>query len=166
MFVIRTCSRLSGQSAWIWSPSLPQLTLPLQPITERAQSQRVRVRVSAGMRGRSLSQSACNLCFYSSQSFCFIPLVQIFNTENRRVTMQLQKQTRSSSVHTRRSCHLHPARAGKPEDGSLPFLLPVVPRAHLSREGGPPGSELRAGGARGVPGATERDTQGRLRPHV
>lgn len=69
-------------------------------------------------------------------------------------------------VHPYSSCHLHPARAGNPEDRSLPVLLPLVPRTHLSRQGSPPGSELRARGTRGVSGPTEWDTQGRLRPHL
>lgn len=58
------------------------------------------------------------------------------------------------------------ARAGGPEDRSLPLLLPLVPRAHLQGQGSISGPELGAGGTRGVPGAPERDAPRGLCPDV
>lgn len=101
--IIWVCSCLSGQSAWIWSPSLPRLTLLPQPITEGAQSQKVRVSVSTGMRGRTsathpliirvlLCISVQNCFFFLFLRFCFILFVHTWVPRDK-VTAREEVQT-------------------------------------------------------------------------
>lgn len=59
-----------------------------------------------------------------------------------------------------------PGGDGGAEDGAVPLLLPLVPRAHLPREGGSAGATGGAGGPRRLPGAAERDAPRRVRAHL
>lgn len=101
--IIWVCSCLSGQSAWIWSPSLPRLTLLPQPITEGAQSQKVRVSVSTRMRGRYLGDTSSDnqsvavyfsskLLFFLFLRFCFILFVHTWVPRDK-VTTREEVQT-------------------------------------------------------------------------
>uniref|UniRef100_A0A803VLL6 SH2B adaptor protein 3 n=1 Tax=Ficedula albicollis TaxID=59894 RepID=A0A803VLL6_FICAL len=59
-----------------------------------------------------------------------------------------------------------PGGGGGAEDGAVPLLVPLVPRAHLPCEGSSAGAAGGAGGPRRVPGAAERDAPRRVRAHL
>lgn len=52
------------------------------------------------------------------------------------------------------------------EDGAIPVILPLVPWAHLPREGSAAGAAGGAGGSRCLPGAAERDAPRRVCAHL